>query len=190
MKYIVFFLASVVLVGAGCESPNSVVIGEDYKYKNQTYGFEFSYPKDYEFVTPTYTSLEDKIVQIQTPRDLYPNTNFSDAGVAVSAEFAKDLNECLGKNQGGKIFSQNMNINGEVFYFATSSDAGAGNFYESNTYRSLLGGQLCFEISETIHTTNIGNYPPGTVKEVNKGDVINSLRNILSSFKFERNIEK
>ena len=68
-----------------------------------------------------------------------------------------------------------------------SSGAGAGNFYESKVYRTIKNtGGICIEISETIHTSNIGNYTPGTVTQVKQSDVQATLDPIVQSFKFKR----
>lgn len=181
-------LVLLVLLGAGCSNSNSDEQLEQI-YKNQTYGFELKFPKKYEFVTPTYANLEDKIVQIQTEKEAYPNTNFGDAAVALSANFSKNLTECLKLPQIEQVnpFLNNEQINGIEFYFATSSGAAAGNFYEFKTYRALVGGQLCFEMNEVIHTTNISNYPPGTVLEFDKEPIINSLEEIVKTLKFNKN---
>ncbi len=45
--------------------------------------------------------------------------------------------------------------------------AAAGNFYESTVYRLAWNGG-CFEAATTLHTTNVGNYDPGTVTEFEK----------------------
>ncbi len=42
------------------------------------------------------------------------------------------------------------------------TDAGAGNYYEINLYAKQLG-DFCVGIEELVHSTNISNYPEGTV---------------------------
>ena len=56
---------------------------------------------------------------------------------------------------------------GVDYSVATSSGAGAGNFYEETIY-ALPQGNTCMGIRYFIHSTNIGNYPVGAVKEFNR----------------------
>lgn len=194
MKHKYFSLlivAPLILLGNSCNKqtyppPVTNPPVEDQTYKNQTYGFEFKYPKNFSFVTASYADLQDKIVQIQTDRNEYPKTNFGDAAFSVSASYAKSLKDCLALPQIESVndFFATTTINGKTFYFATSTGAGAGNFYESRSYRSLVGGYTCIELKNTIHTTNIGNYDPGTVSEVNKEPIWKSLESITNSFTF------
>jgi hypothetical protein len=187
----IFLTALLTLFITGCgqtqqtQTPSPSSTSNFQTYRNQTYGFVFEYPNDMSFVTPNYANLEDKVVQVQTNRNLYPKTNFGDAAFSVSTVYAKNLQECLKspvvESTGG--FKNKQNINGVDFYMATSTGAGAGNFYESKTYRGLVGGQLCVELNETVHTSNIGNYEPGTVTEVPKQPLWDRLDQILKTFK-------
>jgi len=156
-------------------------------YTNSTYGFEFSYPTTMKFVTPTYANLQDKVVQVQIGQDQYPQTNFGDAAVSVSSQFASSLANCLKLSppENGDGFKTKVTINGVDFYMTKSTGVGAGNIYDSNIYRTVKStGGACIEINETIHTSNIANYPQGTVTEVNKDDVQAKLDQVLQSFKF------
>ena len=140
-------------------------------------------------VTPTYGNLKDEVVQVQIPKKAYTGTNFDDAAISVSTQSAKSLNDCLSLTppEGSDGFKTKITINGVSFYMTNSNGAGAGNFYESKVYRTAKSaGGTCIEISETIHTSNIGNYTPGTVTEVNQSDVQAKLDPIVQSFKFKR----
>jgi|GEM_PF-2795225 len=156
-------------------------------YKNNSYGFSFMYPSALGFVIPSYPNLEDKIVQLQIPQSDYPRTNFGDAAFSVSAVYTKSLEACLAAAntpENGDGFKSTKEINGLTYYYTKSAGAGAGNLYESTIYRVLVGGQLCVELNETIHTGNIGNFPSGTVTEVDKSAVQTRLDDILNTFKF------
>jgi hypothetical protein len=191
-------IAALSLVAAGCNKTSTDSYSDNSQdqnqnqsqnsdlqtYTNSTYGFEFMYPKTMQSVSPTYSNLENKIVQVQISKDTYPKTNFGDADFSVAVQSAKSLKDCLQMNvaeiSGG--FSSKVNINGTDFYTAKGTGAGAGNLYESNWYRTL-SGQNCIELGETIHTSNIGNYPTGTVTEVDKAEVQKKLDDILNTFK-------
>lgn len=191
-------MAIAALTGAGCNSSFSEPLpGENQPatttalfqtYKNGTYGFEFQYPSDTVFVTPNYALLEDKIVEIGIPQTDYPKTNFGDAAFSVSASFAKSLAACLSQNppENGDGFKTKTELNGIPFYMTSSTGAGAGNRYNSKIYRTLSGNQTCLELNETIHTSVIDNYPPGTVTEVDKNIIQSRLDKMLSTFKFSQ----
>lgn len=191
-----FLVLALALVAAGCNNESKQTLNPQPEpvqqtpkaqtYKNATYGFEFQYPADVGFVTPTYALLQDKIVQLNIAGTDYPKTNFVDAGFAVSAQYAKTLAECLALNapENSDGFTSPTVINGVTFHFTKGSGAGAGNRYDSTIYRTLLGNQTCIEINETIHTGNIGNYPAGTVTEVDSSKVQTRLDSMLNTFKF------
>lgn len=154
-------------------------------YSNQEYKFQFNYPPEFSSTNSNYANLDKKIVQFGLPSSAFPKTNFSDAGFSVSVAPAKTLDQCLAMNppEGNKGFNSSEIINGISFSEADGSGAGAGNLYESKIYRTFADS-LCFEIAETIHTSNINNFDPGTVTEVNKDVILNKLRSILLTFKF------
>lgn len=157
-------------------------------YRNGTYGFEFTYPKEMVFNTPSYPNLQDKIVQVAFARGEYPKTNFGDAAFSVSASYAKTQAACLTQGPAKIIFGKDpVRINGADYYKGTDTGAGAGNLYESTIYRTWVGKATCIELNETIHTSNLGNYEPGTVTAVDKTAVQSRLDGILNTFKFDNN---
>lgn len=169
--------------------PPSPAASNTKTYSNATYGFTFDYPASMQLVTPTYGNLKDEVVQVQIPKSAYRGTNFDDAGIGVSAQSAKSLNDCLALTppEESDGFRTKTTINGVDFYMTNSNSAGAGNFYESKVYRTIKNtGGTCIEISETIYTSNIDNYTPGTVTEVSQSDVQTKLDPIVQSFKFKR----
>ena len=76
-------------------------------------------------------------------------------------------------------------INGATWNVFTSADAGAGNFYESKTFRTVHG-DTCFEMVELLHSGNIGNYPAGTVVEFDKAKFQGMLETIAHTFTFTK----
>jgi hypothetical protein len=203
MKKLIFIVAAVVLIAASCNkatpvdnsnqtgnnTPPPASVPTTQTYTNATYGIQFEYPLYMTFVTPSYANLTDKIVQVQIPRTEYSGTNFGDAAISVSAGTAKTLADCLKLSppENGDGFKTKVVINGVDFYMTKSTGVGAGNLYESNIYRTVKSpGGACIEINETIHTSNIGNYTPGTVTEVNKTAVQTKLDSVLQSFKFTK----
>jgi hypothetical protein len=106
-----------------------------------------------------------------------------DSAITVSTGFAKDAGQCLISPNDSKPLTQTQTINGQVFYVGTNSGVGAGNIYSSTIYRALRQ-TLCVEVSLTVHTGNIGNYPQGSVTEVDQTKPLADLQQILNTFKF------
>lgn len=65
---------------------------------------------------------------------------------------------------------------------ATSSDAGAGNFYETTTY-GTKASSTCIALTLFIHSTNIANYDPGTIKEFDRARLTAIFTSVLQSLK-------
>ncbi len=77
-----------------------------------------------------------------------------------------------------------VTINGQQFTKVTSSGAGAGNFYDTTSYRTIRDGD-CYSVEYTIHSTNIHNYDPSQgIKDFDEPAVKNLLENIVKSFTF------
>lgn len=155
-------------------------------YTNSSYNFSFTYGDDFSFVTPTYGNLANQVVQVQLGNSAYPKTNFSDADFTVSQDFAKTQAACLQLSSTAVSkdpFTTTDVINGVTFYTAKGGDAAAGNDYASNIYRTFRGTD-CIELTETIHTGNIDNYPTGTVTAIDTTPIQAKLDQILNSFKF------
>ncbi|HYD91023.1 MAG TPA: hypothetical protein VEA37_05980 [Flavobacterium sp.] len=155
-------------------------------YKSDTRNFEFKYPNTFQFTAVTYANLDEKLVGLTLPQSAYPKTNFGDAAFYVSALTTKNINECLNIDlpENSRGFNTTKTINGATYYQNTGTGAAAGNLYESRYYRTFYN-HACFEIGQTIHTTNIGNYATGAVAEVDKEPIWAQLDEILNSFKFK-----
>src|SRR5579872_443279 len=159
-------------------------------FRYQPDGFEFQYPVNLSFTAPQYTDLEQKIAQIDLPKTDYQGTNFADAGFAVSSQFAPSAAACVNLPSLALELRQPFDINKTVminglnFYSATGNGDAAGNIYETHAYR-IWHNQSCIELTETLHTGNISNYPEGTVKEVDHNQIFNRLDQVLNSFKFD-----
>lgn len=192
-------IASLVLVSAGCNSTVSTpttntptpveqtppsAMANWQTYSNGSYNFSFQYPPTFKFYQPTYGGLTNQIVQVQLNNSAYPKTNFDDAAVTVSTDNAKSLSACLNLNspKNANSFKSQQTINGVQFYTNPSSGAGAGNFYAGTAYRTFDNG-LCLELTETIHTSNIDNFPAGSVTAVDSKPIQQMLDGIISTFK-------
>ncbi len=88
----------------------------------------------------------------------FSGTNLSEAKVALATFAARgDVANCF-PNFGEKPKPQKVVLNGITWYRNDASDAGAGNYYETETYVTTAGNN-CYVISLLMHSTNLGNYP-------------------------------
>ncbi len=164
-------------------------------YRNDTYGLSFEYPKAWslvevggpynEFVDTT--KGEDPFVRLQLPQETYPGTNFGNADLGLSYVYVASLEDCLAypSTNGSVTFDvgQSIEINGITYYTSESSGAAAGNRYDSKLFRTYQN-DYCFSAAETLHTTNIGNYDPGTVTAVDEDAVWGRFDAILQTMSF------
>jgi len=119
------------------------------------------------------------LARVTIPKSFQPNTNFSDARftVGTSADLTA-LKNCLvgGTNQ--------VDINGTPFTVFIMADAGAGNRYDTTSYRTVRNDQ-CYVVEYTIHSTNIGNYPPELgITEFDEVQIQSALEAMVHSFAF------
>jgi len=116
-----------------------------------------------------------------------PKTNFSEATFTVgTSPDPSAVAECLTYNPSGgpATAPTKETINGTTYTVFHSSDAGAGNFYETTSYRTVRNNQ-CYAVEYTIHSTNIHNYSPDQgITEFDKTAVTNVLDGIVHSFRF------
>lgn len=160
----------------------------DWKiYRDEQYGLEVKYPKDFVLREPQNYFLPTPLVRVDLPEGSYPGTNFSEAGltVAVGKDTSAVTSCLLGVSPGSKLLKETKLINGITFYKDVTSGAAAGNIYNSTVYRTVHQN-ICYEAVLTIHTGNIGNYPEGTVKEVDQDAVQKVLQRLFFTFKFAK----
>lgn len=132
-------------------------------------GIEVRYPLDLEEEDLSRTApasdwrldsqgiLGQKILKVRIPKIFDRQTNFSGAELTIgySAD-KKAIKDCITAPQNGSVTEKE--INGRIYSVFSSSDAGAGNYYDTKSYRSVVNGK-CYAIEHTIHSVNIKNYP-------------------------------
>jgi hypothetical protein len=126
---------------------------------------------------------------LMIPKAFEPQTNFDDAKLTVGASRnATAVDDCLLADQSGgpmQATSTTM-INGASFTAFHSSGAGAGNLYETTSYRVLRAGQ-CFAVEYTIHSSQIANYPAEYhLKPLDETKLTDVLDRIVGTFSFSR----
>jgi membrane-bound inhibitor of C-type lysozyme len=116
-----------------------------------------------------------------------PSTNFSDATLTVGTSADPSaVSSCLTFNPtGGPVQpATKKTINGTTFTMLQSADAGAGNRYNTTSYRVVRNNQ-CYVIEYTIHSTAIQNYDPSQgITEFDAAKVTGIMEGIVNSFQF------
>ncbi len=116
-----------------------------------------------------------------------PKTNFGDAVMTVgSSADAGAVSTCSSTpvSGGGPAQKSVVTINGTTFTKFVTTDAAAGNRYETTSYRTVRNNQ-CYAIEYTIHYSNIDNYSHDQgITAFDKAKVQNILESMVRSFKF------
>jgi len=126
------------------------------------------------------------LAKVLIPKTYVPNTNFSSATMSIGASTdIKEISSCTSATAlNGEVIKGSTTISGYPFTKFFSTDAGAGNYYETMSYRGLLDGD-CYALEYTIHSTNIANYSPEqNIKEFDKEEIENEFESMIQSFKF------
>jgi hypothetical protein len=156
--------------------------------------FSFSYPKNFtlsgggigytESWQQEATTSGMVLVVVSASRSLYPKTNFSEGifKVGVSSD-PQALTSCLTEASGALLKKTNVTINGIPYVKFVYSGAGAGNYYETTSYRRITDDQ-CYALEYMIHSTNIQNYSLDQgVSEYDKKEILKLFDDIVVSFK-------
>ncbi len=142
-------------------------VDEPLTYASSTMKISLTYPKDFTLnASYTNTSVNPNKpilgVKLTIPLTMATGTNLSqDSGISV--EQLPRAKACTGDIYLAANVKPQKITDGTVTYsVATSSDAGAGNLYEEAVF-ALDGSSPCTAVRYFIHSTQIANYPPGTV---------------------------
>jgi len=142
-------------------------------YVDGVKGFSIRYPQGY-ILDDSYKYQElgqgkdDSGIKFIIPASITQGTNLSSFDTGVSVEEIPDIQEC-----GANLFVYPpgnvalIDDNGVSYSVAESNGAGAGNFYEEKVW-AIPGTNPCVAVRYFIHSTNIGNYTPGAVKEFDR----------------------
>ncbi len=128
-----------------------------------------------------------KLFTLTVPAAFEPQTNFADATLTVGASAdAAALRGCLLEDQSGgpAQATSSATVNGIQFIVFHSNGAGAGNYYETTSYRTLHAGQ-CYAVEYTIHSSEIMNYPSSYgLRPFDRGALTALLDRIIGTFRF------
>ncbi len=126
---------------------------------------------------------------LTVPKAFEPQTNFSDARLTVGTGGSADaLAGCLRPDATGGPSAgptSTATVDGIPFVVFRSSDAGAGNYYDTTSYRTIRGG-TCYAIEYTVHSAQIYNYPASYgLKPFSAAKIDALMENVVGTFRFQ-----
>jgi hypothetical protein len=125
-----------------------------------------------------------KYFSLVVPRAFEPQTNFGEATLTVGVGSTAGTVAKCSIADGTVVATSTATIGGQKFTMFHSGDAGAGNLYDTTSYRTLHGGK-CYAIEYTLHSTQIAAYPSSyDLKPYDKKTVTSLMQNIIGTFKF------
>ena len=197
---LIWLLVALIVVVGGVQIFSSTGIsgpvGSGAKmFKDPSGIISFNYPNEAvlvirgEDIEPNWAALAttsgSRIAEVNLPRSFQPNTNFSEAVFTVGSSTDQTaISNCFINPYSDIGTTTVLRINGTQYTRFGFGTAGAGNFYDTTSYRTFHNG-VCYAIEYTIHSTNIGNYSPDQgITEFNRAKVRDTLEDIVQSFKF------
>jgi membrane-bound inhibitor of C-type lysozyme len=166
-------------------------ITEDWEtYSKPLSGYSIQYPEAYAVNDSyLYTALgpgkEIRGVKFTIPQSLSLGTNLS-SDTGISVEEITDPASC----SPGRFMYDAQNIRtiseqGIDYSVADGGGAAAGNLYEEHVY-AVPGTSPCLAVRYFIHSTNIGNYEPGAVREFDKAALLAEFDRIRHTLRVSR----
>jgi len=165
--------AAALASGAPAQAGGPAVPAGWRTYTNMALGYSLSYPRGWR-VDPKYMYVgfgpdyPIEGVAFEIPPAMAKGTNLSSHLTNVSVETRQARGPCDARRFiPDPADMRDVREFGRVWSVATTSDAGAGNFYDITVF-VLKGSSPCLAVRYFIHSTNIGNYDPGTVRKFDR----------------------
>lgn len=165
------------------------------KYQSNIYGFEIMYSPQYlhnEGASQNYNVGEffvgngENIVTISLPKTFYPGTNYFQGFLTVSAQPQGLQSSCKLAQRDGDTDIISLipykKLSGLEFFSGETNGAAAGTFVINRIYHAFTNN-TCYEVTLNLFEGNIGNYPQGTVSQVDEIDVFSRLEAVMATFK-------
>jgi membrane-bound inhibitor of C-type lysozyme len=155
-------------------------------YASSSLGYSVRYPNGYQintaYVNQTLGPGKNiKGVQFVIPATMATGTNLSsDSGVSI--ERLPGATSCTANLFLSDIVGSTTLVtdNGVDYSVGKGSGAAAGNLYNETVY-AIPGTSPCTAIRYFIHSTQLGNYPPGTVKAFDQNALLQQFDGIRQS---------
>lgn len=153
------------------DTSNGVAVEGVKTFTDQAKTFSFSYPEAFILsgggigFTESWKVNQDGtsglvLAVLNTPENYQPKTNFGDARFTIGTSSEPvAVKNCLLDMSGQKVTKSKVTFNHTPYTKFVSIDAGAGNRYETNSFRTVKNGQ-CYTIEYTIHYSVLENFDP------------------------------
>ena len=158
-----------------------------FSYGNSATGLSLTYSDEFAPALPVVGNYktDPELTLHFIDSKTYEKTNLSEAYLFISSTSdAQTVATCTELNQnggGGPEYPVGDEIiNGFTFTHSTSEGAGAGNYYQQEIHRTV-NQNICYEVIYYIHSTNVGNYTPGTVTEFDREGILKKMAAIFST---------
>jgi membrane-bound inhibitor of C-type lysozyme len=177
---------------ANCVAQSNISGQESWHtYASSALGYSVRYPDGY-MLNPDYVNQSIgpgkniKGIQVTIPATVATGTNLSmDSGVSI--ETVPNATVCSADLfMGDQVGSTSLvTVNGVSYSVGKGSDAGAGNRYDETVY-ALVDSSPCTAARYFIHSTQLGNYPAGTVKGFDQVSLLQTFDGIRASLLLAR----
>ncbi len=152
-----------------------------------SFGFPPTLTQDTASTLPWRTNTQlpgTLLASVPVPADIQPKTNFRGAQFTIGAsDDTRAVETCITPLNGERM-KGTREIHDVAFTKITLTEAGAGNYYDTTSYRAVHDG-VCFAIEYTIHTTNINNYDPSQgIQEFNTEAITTLLETMVQTVTF------
>lgn len=172
---------------ANCIAASNIVGQESWKtFASPTDGYSVRYPAGYAIdASYVYQALgpgKDILgTKFTIPESMATGTNLA-ADTYVSIEKLPKATSCTAdKFLDTQIGTTTTSAdNGTTYSLAKGGGAGAGNLYAEYVY-AIPGTSPCLAVRYFIHSGQIGNYPPGTVKVFDQSALLSEFDGIRRS---------
>lgn len=191
---LITLVAAIILGGAGFyawktfspnQAPSAPVVVEDTRNTYATSTYSVKYPGDFALNAQyAYDQFGPKKlingVKFAVSPTMATGTNLSnDTGISI--EQLPRAKNCTGDIYlTANATAYTVSEGGIDYSFASSTGAAAGNVYEERVY-ALATSTPCMAVRYFIHSTNIGNYPAGMVREFDRAAVLSAFDKIRAS---------
>lgn len=180
-----FLLSAAALIPA-----SGAQAGGWHTYRDVQAGYSISYPDGWRVDTHhVYTAMgpgkEIHGTAFQIEPGIAAGTNLSDDSY-FAVEVLPGVTPCTAEPFLDEAIDKpriKSNNNGIQWSVLDGADQGAGNSYEE-TVQAAIGSQPCIATRAVVHSTNIGNYDPGTVKPFNRAKLNAIIDRMRHSFRF------
>ncbi len=162
------------------------------------YGFSIKYSDEFGFSTDlnqvaglSYIPVCDQnmVACLFLNKDTYKGTNFDGAGVSINIDPSLDTQaKCYNfkvSTSEAQTEVSDVAINGTTFKSAVGGGGAAGHYDKLQVYRNFHNN-MCYEIAEDMVSTQLANYPEGTVKQFSEDEVWQKLQTAVNSFQFTK----